>query len=322
VERQVRHMIRLVDDLLDVSRITRGKVQLRRSALDVADILARALEVASPLFEERGHALTLDVPRGLSVYGDEQRLTQVFANILTNAAKYTPAGGHVQVSARNAESGVEVRIRDDGVGIDANLLPHVFDLFVQGGRGPDRSQGGLGLGLAIVRSLVRLHGGEVEAFSNGTGTGAELLVRLPIRAERRSRPPLPTEPVPRAQPAGSRRVLVVDDNGDAAEMLAGFLRSAGHEVHVASDGVTALDLAVRVRPEVALLDIGLPVMDGYELARRLQEIADLEGLRLVAITGYGQQSDRARSAQAGFEAHLVKPIEPAEVEALISNGAP
>jgi PAS domain S-box-containing protein len=322
VERQVRHMIRLVDDLLDVSRIARGKVQLRRSALDVADILARALEIASPLFEERGHALNLDVPRGVSVYGDEQRLTQVFANILTNAAKYTPPGGHVHVSARQQETGVEVRIRDDGVGIEPGLLPHVFDLFVQGRRGPDRSQGGLGLGLAIVRSLVRLHGGEVEALSNGPGTGAEFVVRLPVRAERRSRPPAPTDPTPQRQPGGARRVLVVDDNGDAAEMLAGYLRSAGHEVHVASDGVSALDLAVRVRPEVALLDIGLPVMDGYELARRLQEIEDLAGLRLVAITGYGQHSDRARSAQSGFEAHFVKPIEPAEVEALISNGSP
>ncbi|MGH7269999.1 MAG: ATP-binding protein, partial [Polyangiaceae bacterium] len=259
IERQIQHMTRLVDDLLDVSRITRGKVELRRRSIEIADVLARALEIASPALEQRQHRLEVDVQSsGLTVYADSARLAQVFANLLTNAAKYTPSSGLVRVRATRDTDRVRVSVSDTGTGISPELLPHVFDVFVQGAR-PDVVRGGLGLGLAIVRSLTELHGGRVEVRSNGPGTGSEFIVDLPLRETTyKSVRPTPSERRAVSVSARPRRVLVVDDNLDAAEMLAEWLSAMGHQVRVAADGPTALALAAELKPDVALLDIGLP----------------------------------------------------------------
>ena len=307
IERQVQHMVRLVDDLLDVSRITRGKIQLKRGAVEIAQVVDKALEIAAPLLEKRAHRLTLAVPRtGLRVDGDEHRLAQVVANLLTNAARYTDPGGAIDVTAEAHAGSVRLTVRDSGAGIDPELVPRIFELFVQGRRALDRADGGLGLGLAIVRSLVELHGGTVAASSGGPGRGSEFVVRLPLAAV--AAPPAPGVAA-RPAPAGVCRVLIVDDNRDAAELLEEGLRGAGHVTRVAFDGPTALRLAAELLPDVALLDIGLPVMDGFELARRLRELPGLAALRLVALTGYGQPSDRERSRVAGFDEHLTKPVE-------------
>ena len=315
IERQVRHVVRLVDDLLDVSRITSGKVQLKRERSDLADLVAKAVEMTSPAIEERGHRLTVDVPRGLTVEGDPARLAQVFANLLTNAAKYTENGGAIGVEARGRGGRIQLSVSDDGIGIAPEMLPHVFDLFMQERQGIDRSEGGLGLGLAIVRSLVLAHGGTVTASSRGAGLGATFSVELPVAAETFEQA-APEELTARAT-GESLRVLVVDDNRDAAELLVDSLRALGHVVAVAFDGPSGLEQASAFRPAVALLDLGLPVMDGYELARRLRAQSTAEALKLVAITGYGQASDRTQSQAAGFDAHLVKPVDLRELDALI-----
>jgi signal transduction histidine kinase len=304
LERQVNHMARLVDDLLDVSRIAAGKVQLRRSSVELAEVIARAVEIASPLLEEKRHHLALDVGRGLRVDGDADRLAQVFSNLLTNAAKYTPPGGHVHVTARREDGDGAISVRDDGQGIEPELLPRLFDLFVQGRRSGDQTYGGLGLGLTIVRSLTELHGGRVEVRSAGPGRGSEFVVRLPLLSG--------TEPSARARAPtseganGRRRVLVVDDNRDAADTLADALAALGHETRCAYDGLAAVQLARGFDPEVVLLDLGLPVLDGYEVARQIRAVGTRA--RLVAVTGYGQESDRRRTRESGFDSHLVKPI--------------
>jgi signal transduction histidine kinase len=309
IERQCKHMIRLVDDLLDVSRITRGKVDLRRRAIEISEVVAQAVELASPAMEERAHRLTLDVPTsGMVVHADAARLAQVLANLLTNAAKYTPHGGAIHVTVRSSDSVVQIAVRDSGIGIDPKLLPHVFDLFVQGRQGIDRAGGGLGLGLAIARTLVELHGGTICARSAGQGQGSEFCVELPRYAN--------TRPSMRNNNSGAFalsalrpfRVLVVDDNEDAAFLFSEALRKLGHKVDVAHDGPTALAVARERPPEIAFLDIGLPVMDGYELGRRLKELG-IEAPKLVAVTGYGNSSDRVRSREAGFDLHLVKPVD-------------
>ncbi len=309
IERQVQHMTRLVDDLLDVSRITRGKVELRRRPIEIADVIAKAVEIASPALEQKQHRLEVDVPSsGLMVNGDAGRLAQVFANLLTNSAKYTPPYGDVAVRATHDRRTVRVSVRDTGMGIAPDVLPHVFEVFVQGSR-RDAVRAGLGLGLAIVRSLTDLHSGRVEARSAGLNQGSEFVVELPLLEG----PPRETaRPTPRDHPAPvSRpmRVLVVDDNLDAAEMLAEWLSAIGHSVRVAADGPTALEIAAEFKPDVSLLDIGLPVMDGYEVARRLRELPGCGKTRLIALTGYGQESDHDRSRRAGFEDHLVKPVD-------------
>jgi signal transduction histidine kinase len=310
IERQVRHLGRLVDDLLDVSRITRGKIVLRRQPLEVAGLVARAVEMVSPLLEQRRHRLILDVPRnGLRVDGDEVRLAQVFANLLTNAAKYTDPGGEIRVEARRDAGDVLVACVDDGAGIPSSMMPTIFELFAQGDRPLDRSQGGLGLGLALVRSLVELHGGSVRAHSEGTGRGSRFEVRLPALAGVAVTAALPAGDAPPASRSVVERVLVVDDNPDAAETLAEALRHAGQTVQVAHDGPSALALAAHFQPTTAVLDLGLPVMDGFELGRRLREQAADRPLRLVALTGYGQEKDRSLSHDAGFDVHLVKPVE-------------
>ncbi|MDC3962445.1 response regulator [Polyangium jinanense] len=312
IERQVKHLTQLVDDLLDVSRITRGKVELKKERIEIAEVVAKAIEMASPLLEQRRHHLTVEVPsRGLLVDGDGTRLAQVMSNLLTNSAKYTESGGQIAVEAERRERDIEIRVRDNGIGIAPDVLPTVFEFFVQDRQALDRAQGGLGLGLAIVRNLVTMHGGTVSARSEGKGRGSEFTVRLPAAAglaeveaaRARVRAPM------KAQGGGGHRVLVVDDNEDAAALLAESLGSLGYQTRVASDGPSALRVAEKFRPDIALLDIGLPVMDGYELAHRLRERPELTRLRLIAVTGYGQESDRSLSREAGFDAHLVKPVQ-------------
>ncbi len=309
IDRQLQHLVRLVDDLLDVSRITRGHVELSRGHLELAEVAATAIEMASPLLQQRRHLFDATVAQGLTVDGDASRLAQVISNLIVNAAKYTPEGGRITLSAQRDGSDVVLRVADTGVGIPAELLPHIFDMFVQGRQGIDRAEGGLGLGLAIVRRLVELHGGRVRAASDGPGLGATFTMYLPAveatpPSSQRQRAPEPAS----VRSAITRRVLVVDDNEDAAEMLAEVLRSHGCEVHVAYDGASALVLAAQIVPDLAFLDIGLPVMDGYELAQRLRALPTWRDVRIVALTGYGHEQARLRVAAAGFDLHLVKPV--------------
>ena len=324
IERQVTHLTRLVDDLLDVSRIARGKVELKEETVEMSEVVARAVELSSPLLEGRTHTLDLAVPRrGLAVRGDPTRLSQILSNLLTNAAKYTPPGGHISIRASEEPPDVVLRVRDTGIGIAPDVLPHVFDLFVQERQALDRSQGGLGLGLTIVRSLVERHGGTVSAHSAGRGHGSEFVVRLPKAAVVTDADdldaPLAASRTRAAPAPHALRILVVDDNVDGAEMLAAALEAKGYETRVAHDAPAALVLALEFRPAVAFLDIGLPVMDGYELAARLREHPALKRLRLVALTGYGQEADRRRSQQAGFDEHLVKPVDLTAVDAVLTS---
>ena len=312
IERQTRHLVRLVDDLLDVSRIARGKIDLRLETVDLADIVAKAIEMASPLLEEREHDLQVDVPRGLRIIGDPARLAQVVANLLTNAAKYTDKGGMVSIVAGPADGLAVLSVRDSGLGIAADMLPRVFDMFTQERQALDRTSGGLGLGLTIVRNLTALHGGTVEAFSEGRHKGSTFTVRLPLAGMNADAIPavagmrvVPRSHADRTAPS----VLVVDDNEDAAAMLADYVGSLGYRVSAACDGPTALKAALQAPPDIALLDIGLPVMDGYELASRLRQTDAGTVLKLVAITGYGQPADRERTRESGFDAHLVKPVD-------------
>jgi PAS domain S-box-containing protein len=310
IERQVKHMMYLVDDLLDVSRITQGRIELKKHPIDVRDAIAKAIEIASPLLEQRRHHFDVEVPRvPIVVDGDEARLSQVFANLLTNAAKYTPPDGRICLAIRQAGDHVTIEVRDDGCGIDEALLPKVFELFVQGPQGPDRAGGGLGLGLALVRSLVTLHGGTVAVRSDGPGLGSTFTVRLPL--VHRPAAVRAAEPLASALPATGpkQRILIVDDNEDARLLLADILGAIGHEVRTAGDGLGALEVVKTFTPDVAILDIGLPVMDGYELATRLREALMESTPRLISLTGYGQQTDRDRSMAAGFDRHLVKPVD-------------
>jgi len=323
VERQVKHLVRLVDDLLDVSRITRGKVELKREVVELSEVVTSAIEMASPLLEARRHHVEVRVPQGgLLVEGDPDRLAQVVANLLSNAAKYTEPGGAVAVRAGRECGEVVLRVRDSGMGIAPELLPRVFDLFVQGQRALDRSQGGLGLGLTIVRSLVEMHGGRVRAESGGPGRGSTFTVRLPALQALPLRAATGGTLLRRRLPdAAARRVLVVDDNQDAADALVEALAAKGHATAVAYDDPSALEAAVRVRPELAFLDIGLPVMDGYELARRLRELFG-RTIKLVALTGYGQDRDRAAARAAGFDEHLVKPVDLERIVAIVDDMVP
>lgn len=308
IERQVMHLQRLVDDLLDISRITRGKIHLNKERLEISQVVAKAIELSSPLLEQGHHHLTTAVPdQGLALDGDATRLAQVVSNLLNNAAKYTPPGGHIEIAASRSAERIVLTVRDDGIGISPAMLPRVFELFAQERQDIDRSHGGLGLGLAIVSSLVAIHDGTVSAFSEGHGKGSVFTVTFPAPAHPDASEPVAPSVSIAGYPSGSgQRVLVVDDNVDAAEMLAELLRASGYTTSIAHDGPVALELARTFRPDIALIDIGLPVMDGYELARRLRGM--LDRARLIAVTGYGQQGDRDRSHDAGFDAHLVKPV--------------
>jgi PAS domain S-box-containing protein len=311
IDRQVSHLSRLVDDLLDVGRIGSGKVTLRKEPLDLGLLVSRAVDAARPSLEERKHTLSLILPNEpLRVEGDATRLSQVALNLINNAAKYTPRGGRVWVTLRRAEGQAILTVRDNGIGMAPDLVPRVFDLFVQGERGLDRSEGGLGIGLTLVHKLVADHGGTVVADSAGQGKGSEFTVRLPAL----DRPPVEAtasaEPPAAGRRPEGRRILIVDDSADSAESMALLLQIWGHDVHVASDGPHALAVAAECRPEVVLLDIGLPGMTGYEVARRLRELPDMADAVLVATTGYGQDEDRKHSREAGFALHLVKPVQP------------
>ena len=309
IERQVAHLSRLVDDLLDVSRATMGKLDLRRERVDVATAVARAVEMSRPLIESKHHQLVVSVPVGaLYVAADVVRLAQVIANLLQNAAKYTDAGGHIEIDGRVDGAEVVIRVRDDGRGIPPDQLASMFELFVQGDQPPDRSQGGLGIGLTIVRSLVQLHGGTVNARSEGPGRGSEFTVRLPAVPEDSQEAQEEVAAVP-PKPQQPRRVLIVDDDVDATEMLAQALQSAGHEVREEHDGTSALVAAAQFQPDVVLLDLGLPGMGGLEVARRLRSYPQLAGVRIVALTGFGQPGERSRTAAVGIESHLVKPVD-------------
>jgi signal transduction histidine kinase/CheY-like chemotaxis protein len=315
--RQLAQLTRLVDDLLDVSRVSRGLIELRREVLPLSEVLEAALEAVRPALEARGHRLqVLGLDGGEHVNGDRVRLVQVFANLLHNAVKYTDPGGNIGVSVVADGGRVSVVVRDSGVGIPAEMLPRVFDLFSQAPVALDRSQGGLGIGLTLVRTLVQLHGGHVSAHSVGPARGSTFTVSLPRVAVRQ--PPTPTEDPPRQQRAAQTMVLVVDDNVDSAESLAEVLRMMGAQVVVAGDGPQALQLAADHDPQLVLLDIGLPGMDGYETARRLRR-QQAAPMQLVALTGYGSPEDRERSRLAGFDAHLVKPVAPHVIEKLLAD---
>ncbi len=308
IERQLGHLTRLVDDLLDVSRITRGKINLAREPVEIASLVARAVETVQPLIAERGHELTIDLPsQSVRVYGDPLRLTQALGNVLANAAKYTETRGRIGLTAEKIEDRVEIRVRDTGIGIPASLLPKIFDMFTQLNDQTGRPQSGLGIGLALVRKLLEMHGGTVTAYSEGDGLGSECLMTLPVITNERV-PEVP-DPEPASVPQIRRRILVADDNLDALESLATLLELGGHEVYSAANGALALESAERHRPEVALLDIGMPKLDGYEVARRIRAQPWGHLITLVALTGWGQESDRRRSGEAGFDSHLVKPLD-------------
>jgi PAS domain S-box-containing protein len=321
IDRQVRHLVRLVDDLLDVSRIARGKIELRHQTIELADIVGTAVEGVSPLLEQRHHHLAIDVPRGLLLRGDPTRLTQVVVNVLSNAAKYTEPRGAIAIEARQRGGQVELHVRDSGIGISADMMPHVFEMFAQERQALDRSHGGLGLGLTIVKSLVELHHGTIEAHSDGVGHGSEFVIRLPAAAVAPA-----VEPVAgiagqerRAAVPTGRRILVVDDNADAARLLADALELVGYETRVAFDGPEALEAVAEFHPDAALLDLGLPLMDGYELAGQIAAAAAGPRPLLIAVTGYGQVSDREKSLAAGFDAHVVKPVDMPRLMSLLEQ---
>ena len=310
IERQLRQLVRLVDDLLDLSRVTRGKIRLRRAPVDLAQVVSTAVETSRPLIEARGHQLTVALPEPpLHVDADAARLAQVLSNLLNNAAKYTRGAGRIDLLAELADGEVCLRVRDTGIGIAPEMLPRVFDLFVQAESSTDRTQGGLGVGLTLARQLIEMHGGTIEARSEGLGRGAEMVVHLPALSA----------PAVEQAPGGNQhsasaiaeplRILIVDDNEDSAESLALLMRLTGHEVRTAYEGLSALAEARTFMPEVVLLDIGLPGMDGFQVARRLRQEPGGDRVMLLALTGYGQDEDRRRSREAGFDHHLVKPID-------------
>jgi PAS domain S-box-containing protein len=319
VERQFEHLTRLVDDLLDISRITRGRIELRRARVNLSEVIDRAAELVRPLIEERRHELTIALPpQSVYLEADAVRLAQVLANLLNNAAKYTDPGGHIQLAATSEQGEVVIRVRDDGIGIAPELLPHVFDMFVQADGTLDRAQGGLGLGLSLVKHLVELHKGSVAAFSAGMNRGSEFVVRLPTVPEPEMAEPTGVRPNGVYQSHG-RRVLVVDDNVDAAESLAMLLKFRGHEVRVAHDGQAAVPAVFDFHPDVVLLDLGLPGMNGYEVAREVRSRPEFAKLVLAAVTGYGQEEDRRRSREAGFDHHFVKPVDPKDLDSLLAS---
>ncbi len=319
MERQTAHLSRLIDDLLDVSRITSGKVHLQRERVDIRTVINNALEASNPLLQERSHHLTVNLPAApLLVFGDAARLQQVIGNLATNAYKYTRRGGEIGIEATQENGDAMIRIADNGMGIKPDLLPHIFDLFVQGDQTIDRAQGGLGIGLTLVRQLVEMHGGHVLARSEGVDRGSEFVIRLPLMPEKR----VPEREVRQPPSEGTpkhRRVLIVDDNEDFASSLQFLLQAEEHEVQTAHDGVTAIEMAQEFVPDIILLDLGLPGLNGYETAQRLRAIPELKNLILIAVSGYAQEEDRKRSERAGFTTHLKKPIDIDKVLETIRN---
>ena len=318
LERQVGQLAHLIDDLLDVSRVITGRIQLHQERLEMRCIVERALESVRSLIEQRKHEVSVSLPaEPVWLQGDSTRLEQVVVNLLNNAAKYTDEGGQIWITVEQERGEVVVRVRDTGEGIAPEVMPRIFDLFTQAVRTLDRSQGGLGIGLSLVQKLVELHGGTVEAHSAGLGQGSEFIVRLPALSSAEESITARTETAKR--PAQTSRVLVVDDNMDAADMLVMMLQMFGHEVQAAYTGQTALERAVEYKPDVVLLDIGLPDINGYEVARHLRQQPQTKDVRLIAMTGYGQDSDRQRSEEAGCEHHLVKPVDPQKLQDLLAR---
>jgi CheY-like chemotaxis protein len=297
----------------------RGKIDLRKERVELATVVARAVETVQTLIDVQGHQLEISLPpESLTLSADVVRLTQVLGNLLTNAAKYTDPGGKIRLFARREGESVAVCVRDTGIGIAPDMLPHVFELFVQADHASTKTQGGLGIGLTLVKTLVEMHEGAVEAKSDGLGRGSEFIVRLPLVARVADAAPADYQPQA-AVPRSGRRVLIVDDNKDAALSLSMLLKLQGHEVFVAHDGYEALKVAPIYRPDLVLLDIGMPGIDGYEVARRMRQITELKGAVLAALTGWGQLEDRRRTADAGFDHHLVKPVEPSVLDDLLAS---
>lgn len=320
IDRQVAHLSRLIDDLVDVSRITRGTIELQRLTLDLAGTITAAVEAARPLIEERRHVLTVTLPpERLTLMGDNARLIQVVSNLLNNAAKYTPKDGRIAVSASREGQHAVLRVADNGIGIDPELVPSIFEMFSQVGRPLDRPSPGLGIGLALVRTLVDMHGGSVSARSDGPGTGTELIVRLPLCEGTDTGPAMSSDPPSALQGLPPSRILVVDDNADAADGLAFMLRAAGHLVATANDGLEALEVSPGFRPQIVLLDLGMPKLNGYATAGRIREQPWGQDVVLIALTGWGQPKDRERTARAGFNAHLVKPVAVDELVGVLSE---
>jgi two-component system, chemotaxis family, CheB/CheR fusion protein len=320
IERQVTHMTRLLEDLLDISRITRGKLEIKKSATELTSILNTAIETARPLLNSKQHNLSLDLPKQtLHLEADPVRLAQIFSNVLINAAKYTNPGGHIALRATQEGEEVVVAIRDNGIGISSGLMPHLFDLYAQGREALGRDEGGLGIGLSLVRGLTVLHGGSIEARSEGPGRGSEFIIRLPIGR--------PLEKVAEvefkrtASPGTALKVMVVDDNRDAVEMCAALLEIMGHQVQTAHTGRRALELADTFRPDALLADIGLPDIDGYELARKIRASSWGSGIVLIAVTGWGKEDDRRRAFASGFDYHLTKPIAAENIDAILQSAS-
>jgi PAS domain S-box-containing protein len=322
ISRQAAHMVELVDDLLDVSRVTRGLIELQKAHIDIKSVLAHAVEQARPLIESRNHEFTTRMASAhVFVHGDRTRLVQAISNLLNNAAKYTPAGGQILLALSVDESRVKVCVTDSGVGIGADLLPKVFDLFTQGERSPDRAQGGLGLGLALVKSITAMHGGEVSAASDGPGMGSTFTMSLPRSIEEDKAPATPASLRAHDPAVRAAKVMIVDDNVDAATSLAALLDAFGHEVVVKHDAQSALLAATATAADVYILDIGLPDLDGYELARRLRARPECAEATLIALTGYGQPNDRSMGQTAGFDHYLVKPVDIEKLAQLLANAA-
>jgi len=320
IDRQMVQMTRLIDDLMDVSRITRGKLQLQTQRIELGEVIRAAVETSRPMLERSGHELTVTVPpERLYLHADPTRIAQALSNLLNNAAKYTEWGGRVWLTAERQGSDVVLRVRDTGIGIAPEMLPRIFDMFAQADRSLDRAQGGLGIGLTLVKRLVEMHGGSVQAQSEGPGKGSEFTIRLPLVIDPETTP-LPAAPeVGSAAPAAPLRILVVDDNRDAAATMAMVLRISGNDVRTVHDGREAVDEAREFRPDVAILDIGLPGVDGYDAARTIRREPWGTGVVLIAVTGWGQDADRERSREAGFDHHLVKPVEPAALISILSS---
>ena len=321
MERQVAQMVRLIDDLLDLSRVSRGRIELRHERSDLATLVQGALDVCGPSIANAGHRLTVELPgTPMPLVCDPTRVVQVICNLLSNAVKYTPPGGHITLSARRRDDLCEVSVRDTGIGIPSDMLARVFDMFTQVPHAIERSQGGLGIGLTLVKRLVELHGGQVEAKSVGPGLGSEFIVRLPERMTDRAAPVVVAALADKVS-SPKQRILVADDNRDAADSLAVMLRIAGHDVRTAYDGQQALDVAETFKPSLALLDLGMPRVNGHDTARRLRETEHGRNIVIIALTGWGQPEDRNRSLAAGFDHHLVKPVDPSMLERLLAAPA-
>jgi len=324
IHRQVQNLRRIVDDLLEVSRVTSGKIQLVKENIDAASLITQAVETSHPIIEAKKHELTVLVPQEpVRLAADATRMVQVLTSLLNNAAKYTHEGGRIRVTVEQEGSDAVFRVRDTGVGIAPEMLGRIFELFTQVDCSLDRSQGGLGIGLALVRAVVSLHGGSVQAYSDGLGKGSEFVIRLPALPRRARATERPAHVQPQTTlPVVARRVLIVDDNKDSADTLAEFLGPLGHDVRKAYGGFEALSVAASFQPEFVLLDIGLPDLNGYEVARRLRDGPRGAEVALIAVTGYGQEHDRRRAREAGFDHHLVKPFNLSDLDALLSLSRP